>query len=663
MEIIAASFAFSFFRREPLERAIWLAACLTLLGISPNDLSAQQDQALGRSVQHLEMRDLASNQWSLDEIPAEQPVVLVFLGTECPLAKHYGPQVQQLAEALPQAKFFAVFSNSQDSAAEVADYAAEHGLQIPLVLDSSNQLADRLAATRTPEAFVLDRERRVCYHGRIDDQFGIGYSKAEPSESWLRAALEDVLADRSVAVTHVPAVGCLIGRAKQAASGTNEWAVQAARILNRHCVACHRAGEIGPFAMTDPHEVAGWAEMINEVVQEGRMPPWQAAPGVGNFANERRLTAEEKAQIAAWVQAGAPLGDPGAWPAPESLIAGWQLPDEPDLILPVSPRPVTIPAHGDVEYLYFESDHVFAEDTWVQGVQLLPGNHRVVHHILAFVTNQPESESIGQLEGIDGYLAGYVPGLVATPFPAGMAKRIPRGSRLLFQVHYTPIGTEQTDHSKIGLLLADERSIEREVVTTSALRRQLEIPPQAAAHRVTSFSHRRLDDALLLGMMPHMHLRGKSFRYELQREDGSLQPLLQVPAYDFNWQTSYRLAEPISLGSGDRICCVAEYDNSAQNVHNPNPNATVRWGDQTYEEMMIGYFDIAVPRDRDPGRSRLDLRRHVGLVRWWDQFDQDRDGRIAADEISRRLRPRFDALDANGDQQLNFAELASRWED
>ncbi len=168
----------------------------------------------------------------------------------------------------------------------------------------------------------------------------------------------------------------------------------------------------------------------------------------------------------------------------------------------------------------------------------------------------------------------------------------------MFQVHYTPIGSAQSDQSKIGLVLADENDVRFEVLTTSALRRQLEIPPNAVAHHVTAFSHRPLDDALLLGFMPHMHLRGKAFYYELQRRDGSIQPLLDVPAYDFNWQSSYRLAEPIPLQSGDEIACVAQYNNSSSNPFNPNPNETVRWGDQTREEMMIGYFDIAVPRQR-----------------------------------------------------------------
>jgi hypothetical protein len=264
------------------------------------------------------------------------------------------------------------------------------------------------------------------------------------------------------------------------------------------------------------------------------------------------------------------------------------------------------------------------------------------------------------LEGIDGSLAGYVPGLTVEPFPAGMAKRIPAGSQLVFQVHYTPIGTRQTDWSRIGLMFAEPDSVEREVITTSAIRRQLEIPAGDAAHQVTAYSHRALDGGLLLGLMPHMHLRGKSFRYELHTASGSVRPLLDIPNYDFHWQTSYRLSEPLALERGDAICCVAQFDNSADNLNNPDPTQVVRWGDQTREEMMIGYFDVAVERSWDELESE-DLKKHVSLVQVMDRFDKNRDGVVKRSEVPSRALDRFRALDRNADQRVTFAELAQGW--
>ena len=431
-------------------------------------------------------------------------------------------------------------------------------------------------------------------------------------------------------------------------------------ILNRHCVTCHQDGQIGPMSFADVDDVLGWAAMINEVVHSGQMPPWNADPEVGKFSNERRLSDEEKDLISRWVAAAAPIGDRAAITKPSLRVAGWQLPREPDLVIPVSPKPFDVPAVGELDYQHFTSDYVFEKETWIQAVQILPGNHSVVHHILAFVDGPDGRQAVGDLEGIDGYLAGYVPGLTIEPYPSRMAKRIPAHSRLVFQVHYTPIGTPQSDQSKIGLVFADPDSVMREVITTSAVRRNLEIPAGSSDYQVTSYSHRPLDEALLLGMMPHMHLRGKSFRYEIQSADGSIRPLLNVPRFDFHWQSSYRLKDPITLRPGDRISCIAQFDNSTGNPNNPDPAQTVRWGDQTREEMMIGYFDIAVDRMRG-GSADLDLERHIALVHIIDRYDANRDGVVELTDVPQRIIARFNSLDINADQRVTFAELAQRW--
>ncbi len=510
--------------------------------------------------------------------------------------------------------------------------------------------------------FVLDRQRRVRYQGRIDDQYGIGYVRPAPEKQLLRDAIESILADRDVSVAHEPAVGCLIGKVKGPATSQEiTYSKDVAPIFRDACVQCHRAGEIGPFPMTDYSEVAGWAEMIAEVVSEQRMPPWHANPQFGQFANDCSLSPEQRDLIIKWVAAGAPEGDPADLPAPRKYVQGWQLPKEPDLVLDVSPQPFHIPATGEVKYKYFLVDPQFKEDKWVAAAQLIPGNRSVVHHILVFARAAGDR---GDLGGERGFLFGYVPGSVAQPYPTGAAKRIPAGSQLVFQVHYTPIGTPQTDQSKLGLIFADPQEVQREVKTTSAVQTRLKIPPGEGNYTVNALLPETLPDCELLGMAPHMHLRGKSFRYTLVGSDNSKQILLDVPRYDFNWQTAYRFSEPLKVSRGSKILCDAAFDNSDKNLNNPDPKAWVGWGDQTTDEMMIGYFDILVPKESDGAgddANRETQRKALigrivrdGLVK---RLDANGDGKIERKEIPQRWKNQFDLLDLNRDDAITSDEL------
>ncbi len=640
------------------------AICLVTFGAPSfaQPISESDSHVIGRKMGSLAMMDINGKPFDLDALDPSKLTVVAFLGTECPLANKYSRRLQEISTAYAdRVEFVGVFSNEQDSTEEVGFFAEQQGILFPVLKDNGNRIADSFSARRTPEVCLLDQSRTIRYRGRVDDQFGIGVAKKEPTERDLKNALDRLLSGQEILVAETDPVGCLIGRVKVPESnGAVTFAAHVAPILNRHCLACHQDGQIGPMSFADVDDVLGWASMIDEVVHSGQMPPWNADPEIGEFSNERRLNDEEKNIIAKWVAAGAPIGDRSAIAQPPLRVAGWQLPRKPDLVISVSPKPFQVPAQGELDYQHFTSQYIFEKETWVQAVQILPDNHAVVHHILAFVDNPDGRQAVGDLEGIDGYLAGYVPGLTIEPYPSGMAKRIPANSRLIFQVHYTPIGSPQSDQSKIGLVFADRDSVMREVITTSAVRRNLEIPPGCPDHQVASFSHRPLDESLLLGMMPHMHLRGKSFRYEIQSADGSTTPLLNVPRFDFHWQSSYRLKDPISLRAGDRISCIAQFDNSDGNPNNPDPTQTVRWGDQTREEMMIGYFDIAIERAIGDA-AEIDFERHVALVQVIDRYDSNRDGVVNVDEVPQRIVARFNSLDVNADQRVTFAELAQRW--
>jgi hypothetical protein len=426
-------------------------------------------------------------------------------------------------------------------------------------------------------------------------------------------------------------------------------------------VECHREGDIAPFALTKYEEAAGWADMIDEVVSQERMPPWHADPRHGTFRDDRRLSSDEKQLIRRWAAAGAPPGDLSRLPPPvEFPTHGWCLPRAPDVVIPMATKPFSVPAEGTVRYQHFRVDPEFTEDKWFTAAEILPGNRAVVHHVLVFAVPPLFSSEIDET---NGFLVGYVPGLRPAPFPQGMAKRIPARSRLVFQVHYTPNGSAQTDLSQLGFVFADPARISHEVRTVSARKRAFTIPPHASDYAVEAQSQRTPVEVQLLSFMPHLHVRGMSFSYRLVNPDGTREMLLDVPRYDFNWQTAYRLAEPRRVSSGAYVECRATYDNSESNLNNPDPNATVRWGPQTWDEMMIGYFDIALarsdspPADGDSPAAGDTAERRLGIALLKRKFDANGDGEVARSEVPERLQATFDRLDGDRNDRLNDSEL------
>jgi peroxiredoxin len=635
------------------------------------DDSRPAADSIGRTVESFTLSDYRGREHSLAEYRDADVVVLAFLGTQCPLVKLYGPRLEELSQRYSErgVVILGVNANVHDSLAEMTAYARAHGVTFPILKDAGNRLADTLGAERTPEVFVLDRDRTIRYRGRIDDQYGVGYAREEPSHTGLADAIDALLAGKEIATAVTEVEGCIIGRVRDVQPGGDvTYSNQIARILQQRCVECHRDGEIAPFALTEYDEVAGWAAMIDEVVSENRMPPWHANPAHGNFSNDRRLTADEKQLIARWVAAGAPEGDQRDLPDPVEYTSGWQLPQEPDVVIAMRDKPFDVPPEGVVRYQYFTVDPGFEEDRWVTMAEVVPGNRAVVHHVLVHVRPPKSRES--EAAGGGEHLVGYVPGLRARPLPAGMAKLIPAGSKLIFQVHYTPIGTPQQDLTHVGLVFADPADVKHVVVTTRASTgRKLRIPPREENFRTEATTPAAPQDVQLLSLMPHMHLRGKSFRYEARYPDGRTEVLLDVPSYDFNWQTAYLLSAPKTLPAGTRVYTVAHFDNSPHNLNNPNPDVEVGWGDQTWNEMMIGYFDIAVPLPRDAragaaaagDATQPGAEVQVGgrAAEALERFDQDQDGAISRDEVPQRLRGLFNRLDADGNGSLSADELTS----
>lgn len=639
--------------------------CASLPVIADDKVNEDHPQS-GMIIQEFELRDFRGKTHRLSDYSDAECVVLAFVGTECPLAKLYGPRLGELSQSYASrgVQFLGINSNCQDSVTEIASYARRHKVDFPILKDLGNKLADQVDARRTPEVFVLDRDRAVRYWGRIDDQYGVGYARSEPTRFDLQIAMDEVLSGKAVSNPIQPSVGCHIGRVPEPTrNGEVTYSNQISRVFQKHCVECHRDGEIAPFALSNYDEVAGWAETIAEVLEDRRMPPWHATAGHGDFANARVMSKEERDLVFRWVEDGAPEGDPAMLPAPRRYVTGWRLSRTPDRVIEMRDRPFVVPPEGTVEYQYFVVDPGFTEDTWVTAAEVLPGNRSVVHHAIVFV-RPPEGV---EREGI-GWLSAYVPGNARIDLPGNYARLIPAGSKLIFQLHYTPVGSPQPDLTKLGLLIADPKTIAKQVITLIALNRDFEIPPHAADFRVATMFDRFPAKSELLAVGPHMHVRGKSFRFVAHREQTPAETLLDVPNYDFNWQHVYQFKKPIPVTEDFQIECIAQFDNSANNPVNPNPAQTVRWGDQTWEEMALGYIEVAVPvaspdevqervRERT-ARLRADAEKKV--QRFFKRFDTNNDRIVTTSELPETLQLfAFDEMDDDDDGMITFEEAVT----
>ncbi len=568
--------------------AVPLAANRFLVAAAPAD-----DSPIGKRINSFELHDYLGATRRLDEFAGKKAIVVVFLGVECPIAKLIGPRLAELAARYEDkgVAFIGIDSNSQDSLADVAHYAHEHKILFPILKDPGNVVADLFGAERTPDAFVLDADRTIRYRGMVDDQYGVGVARAAATHNYLTDALDALLAGKEVSHAATSPVGCFIGRVHRAVSGSEvTYTKQIAPIFNQNCVACHREGQVGPFSLTSYEAAAGWGETIAEVVNGGRMPPWFANPEYGHFQNDARLSDSDKQLIATWVQNGCPEGNAADLPPAPKFVEGWQIP-KPDLVIKMS-EPFEIPDRGVVAYQTFElAGGEFPEDRWVQAAEIRPGARAVVHHLVLFY-HPPGSDEVDPSETLLNMLVGYGPGIPPTIYSPAACRRIPAGSKLMVQAHYTPNGSPQVDLSEVGLVFADAKDVKKEIDVVAAINPRFTIPAGAKSHVVHAI-HQFTEDTLLFAVTPHMHLRGKAFRFDATYPDGSDEVLLDVPRYDFNWQNTYALAEPKAIPAGTEIQCTAVFDNSADNPANPDPTVDVSWGDQTWQEMVVGTMDIS----------------------------------------------------------------------
>jgi Ca2+-binding EF-hand superfamily protein/peroxiredoxin/mono/diheme cytochrome c family protein len=557
------------------------------------------DVGVGRQWPDLAFKTRDGQAHRLSEWGAQKGVVVAMTSATCPVSKRYAPALARLEQELAAQGIAFLFVDPMASEnAEVVDaFVKEHGFTAPLLHDTDKSFATAVRARTTTEVFLLDPTRTLLYRGALDDQYGLNYNLDAPRERYLLDAVTALLAGTrpQIAATEPPGCELDLPVGKSAPVTDITYHRDVARILQQNCVQCHHDGGIAPFALDDPAEVKDRAKVIRRVVEQRQMPPWFAAPiadGVENpWANDCSLSTRDKTDLLAWLAStDRPLGDAKDAPAPLKFPSEWSI-GTPDLVVQI-PRPIAIKAEGFMPYQFATAQTTLTEDKWVVAYEVQPSVREAVHHVIIQV-HEKGAKVRDRDEGAGGFFAAYVPGNASRVYAPGFARKLPAGSTVSFQIHYTPFGRAVEEQVRMGLVFAKEPP-KFEVKTLSVADHQLAIPPGAADH-VESTERPVPFDVHVLAYVAHMHVRGKSFRYDLILPDGKKETLLDIPHYDFNWQLRYEYKEPRVIPRGSQMKVTAVYDNSPANKANPDPTKLVKWGPQTYDEMMIGYIEYFVP--------------------------------------------------------------------
>jgi peroxiredoxin len=522
-------------------------------------------------------------------------VVLFFTANGCPVARQYASKLNTLRDELATrgVDLVLVNSSSGDDRASIAKEMRELRTPfLPVLKDDTQGLARHLGVNRTGEAVAINtKDWTVFYRGAVDDQVVEGAQKPEPTARYLVTALEEFLAGKPVTNSTTVARGCVISfdGGDGADAAPVSYAKEVAPILQKNCVSCHSPGNIGSWAMSGHRKVKSMSAMIEEVLLTRRMPPWDADPVIGKFHNSAALPLGDAQTLLRWVHQGAPRGegdDPLATATPPPA-ATWPL-GQPDIVLRL-PKPEEIPATGVLKYRHVKVSAGNAEAAWVGGFWVRPGNNKVLHHVIARVitaNNQKDKAPSGAVE----MFASWAPGATQGAFPANSGKPLPANATFDLELHYTTNGTPQTDQTEIGLYLLKEKPALR-YESIPIANDTFEIrpgDPNAAVQAM--FAFRR--GATLHSVTPHMHLRGRSMKFELLGVDGRRETIASVPRYDFNWQLTYQLATPRKIPAGSWAVLSGTFDNSKRNPANPDPNRTIRWGEQTFDEMFLGFYSV-----------------------------------------------------------------------
>lgn len=552
-------------------------------------LLSAQARAAGDVADNFRLNDHQGVAHELYYLSDMKAVVLLAQGNGCAGSRQAAAALQSLQSKYESqgVAFLAINSNLGDSREAIGKEAAQAGIKLPVMLDTAQLIGESLSLTRNGEVLVLSPKGwKIAYRG---------HSKG------VAGAIDALLADQPAPAATAAATGCTIKmpeRDKRAAQARISYEKQIAPLLMEKCVACHREGGIGPWQMSSYDMIRGFSPMIREVVRTQRMPPWHADPHYGVFSNDRGLTPVQAQTLVHWIEAGSPRGT-GADPllAQKKDWPEWAL-GKPDLVIELPP--FTTPATGTIPYQNVKVENPLDHDVWVRAVDFLPGQRAVLHHIIA----SAGGETRGSIS-----LNNYVPGAEPLQVPKDNGILLPAKAKLHFQMHYTPNGQELTDVTRMGLYFMKDppKYHYRSMIFINV---KLKIPAETKLH--TEVAQRKFDqDAVIYSLHPHAHFRGKSSSFVAHYPDGRQEMLLNIPTYDFNWQSTYDLAQPLTVPAGTRIVYTQVFDNSSQNKANPDPGRVVTWGEQTWEEMVFGVIryrnvkDDRAQKTAEPSQAEL----------------------------------------------------------
>ncbi len=534
--------------------------------------------------------------------------VVVFLSGECPISKSYMPVLKRLQsdwQAEEGVSLHGVWSDATTPPAEIAKFVKEYELNFPVLIDRELVLAKKLQPTHVPEAFVLDRDGKLIYRGRIDDTYvKVGRRRSSATQNDLADVVTAILRSDVVRPSRTTPVGCHF---ETLPDGTDDaeltFARDVAPVVFTSCVSCHREGEVGPFSLTDYTSVAKRSKQIMEVIDQRIMPPWMPSQVHGEFEGQRSLTEEEKNTIRKWIAAGSPEGDLSELPPLPPATNGWRL-GPPDLVVEM-PTEFELGAEGPDVFQCFVIPLDIPEDKYVAAIDFIPGNPKIVHHSILFLDSNGVARKRDAATAEVGYstfggpgfvptgsLGGWSPGKTPRKLSGGMGRYLQKGSDIVMQVHYHRSGKVEKDRSKAAIYFVDKPKNVAADIWVSA--HSHDIPPGESNYQITA-SYTLTQELQMLGAVPHMHLIGRSMKAIARLPDGETRELVNVPNWNFNWQDDYRFTTPFRLPKGTVLEVTAVYDNSENNPSNPSsPPKRVTWGEETTNEMLYCFFLVAV---------------------------------------------------------------------
>jgi hypothetical protein len=564
--------------------------------------------------------DLSGKTHTIDQNDAKRVRAFVFLSTECPVANGYLKTLNELSTKFPnQLEFYGVVSDASVTRTQAAKHFTEYKATFPVLFDASGLLATALKPSHVPQGFVLDRYGRLFYRGAIDNAWEtIGRRRPKAEKHYLADAIAAAVNGEPVTISETTPVGCLIETPPTTGEKAKvTYTRDIAPVIQARCLNCHREGQAAPFALANYEQTAKRAKQIVRVTQDRLMPPWIPAPtGHDNFLGERWLTDRELDLLKTWAETGRAKGEDANLPPAPNFEEGWGR-GKPDLIVKMA-EPFTIPADGPDLLQNFVISLSIPEDKLVAAVEFHPGNKRVAHHAVLFLDDSRIARKLDKLTPEPGYakfggpgflpsgaLGGWSVGNTARPLPNGMGRYVKKGSDLVVQMHYHPTGKKEVDQSEIGLYFVNkpvaESLKEPAKLVGSIWMANYEMDISAGEKNYKrSTSYTLPKEVIMVGVVPHMHLLGKSMTVTATLPDKSVKKLIDIKNWNYNWQDEYYYERPFKLPAGTRLDVTAVFDNSADNPSNPSsPPKRVTWGDGTKDEMLFCFFLLSAEKAED----------------------------------------------------------------